>query len=558
MAETLSKDLQLASHPDIAAANGPVVLLVLDGVGIGRGDDYDAVALAFTPNMDALAERCLTTSLKAHGTAVGMPSDADMGNSEVGHNALGAGRVFAQGAALVNEAIASGALWDGHWHQVIAGLSASGGALHLIGLLSDGNVHSHIDHLEAMLRRAAGEGIERACVHALIDGRDVPDGSALEYIDRLEAVLTELSAAEGRDYRIASGGGRMTTTMDRYNADWTIVERGWNAHVHGDARRFASAREAIETLRAEDPGVADQFLPAFVMAGPGDEPVGRIADGDAVVVFNFRGDRMIELSRAFEDGDDFDAFDRGRVPEVGFSAMLLYDGDLAIPTHYLVEPPAIERTMGEYLAEAGVTQYACAETQKFGHVTYFWNGNRSGKFDEALEEYVEIPSDRIHFERGPWMKSRETADAVIHAIQSGRHRFIRANFAGGDMVGHTGSLQAARIAVESLDLALGRIVPVVERAGGCLLVTADHGNCDDMAERDKQGEPLRGPDGAVKMRTAHSLNAVRLWILDAGARPLVLEGGIAEPGLANVAATTLALLGFAAPTDYEPSLITTA
>ena len=289
----MTTDLTLRKHPSFPGVEGPVLVVVMDGVGIGREDEGDAVWLARTPNLDWLKENACYLELKAHGTAVGLPSDDDMGNSEVGHNALGAGRVFEQGAKLVNLAIEDGSLFEGEpWREAVARVKESGEPLHFIGLLSDGNVHSHIEHLFAMLRRAADDGVERARVHALLDGRDVPETSALEYVDRLEEVLAELSEGD-RDYRVASGGGRMKVTMDRYEADWAMVERGWQLHVRGEGRTFPSLREAIETLR-EETGATDQNLPGFVIAD-GDAPVGPIRDGASVIFFNFRGDRALEV-----------------------------------------------------------------------------------------------------------------------------------------------------------------------------------------------------------------------------------------------------------------------
>jgi len=511
--------------------------------------------VARTPTLHGLRQRGLVRRLRAHGTAVGLPSDADMGNSEVGHNILGAGRVFDQGAKLVDMAIASGAIWGGAFAELIAHLRSTGGVLHFLGLLSDGNVHSHEKHLHALLRRASGEGVARVRVHALQDGRDVPETSGLVYIERLEEVLSGINRENGRDYRIASGGGRMVTTMDRYEADWSIVERGWKAHIHGEARAFRSAAEALRTYRDEQPGVTDQFLPPWVVADAGGRPVGLIVDGDAVVLFNFRGDRAIEISRAFEAGAEFDKFDRGKVPKAFYAGMMLYDGDLGVPRRFLVAPPEVQKTVSEYLARNGVSQFACAETQKFGHVTYFWNGNRSGKFDERLEFYREIPSDRVPFEQRPWMKTAETADEVIAAVQGGSFRFIRANMAAGDMVGHTGVFEAAVLAMQAVDLAIGRILPAVLKANGTLVVTADHGNLDDMAERDKSGRPLVGPDGRVKPRVSHTLNPVPFIIVDGAKRALKLRGDLPQAGLANVAATLLELLGYEPPDEFEPSVL---
>jgi 2,3-bisphosphoglycerate-independent phosphoglycerate mutase len=533
---------------------GPVVVCVMDGVGIGAHDEGDAVFAADTPVLDRLARECPTTQLWAHGTAVGMPTDADMGNSEVGHNALGAGRIFDQGAKLVDAAIASGAMFEGQtWRALVANCVQRASTMHFIGLLSDGNVHSHVEHLFAMLRRCAAEGVQRARVHVLLDGRDVPETSALEYVEPLEALLSELSQ-DGRDYRIASGGGRMTTSMDRYNADWSIVERGWKAHVRGEARAFASTREAIETLRRESPGVIDQNLGSFAIVDTNGHPVGPIRDGDSVVLFNFRGDRAIELSRAFEEAD-FAEFERGPRPDALFAGMMRYDGDLGIPERFLVDPPTIERTLGEYLAHNGVFQLAISETQKFGHVTYFWNGNRSGMFDEQREKYIEIPSDRISFDERPKMKAVEITDAVIEELQSGRIGHARLNYANGDMVGHTGNRAAAIEAVATVDACVGRLLPVIQQLDGALIVTADHGNADEMYERNGKDSPFKlDANGRPRAKTSHSLNRVPFHIYAPG-QTLAIDTRIERPTLANVAATVLNLKGYQAPTDYEPSLL---
>jgi 2,3-bisphosphoglycerate-independent phosphoglycerate mutase len=536
---------------------GPVMIVVMDGVGLGRGDEGDAVKLARTPTLDRLMQTCPHTALRAHGTAVGLPSDDDMGNSEVGHNAIGAGRIFDQGAKLVNQAIATGALFSGAgWQRVVGNCRQNRSALHFIGLLSDGNVHSHIDQLVALLRRAAEDGITRILVHPLLDGRDVPETSGLTYIAALEGVLAELRAQHpGGTFAIASGGGRMVTTMDRYEADWRIVERGWIAHVRGGARKFPSARAAIETYRAEQPGLADQFLPSFTIADADGRPLGPIADGDSVVFFNFRGDRAIEISRAFEQ-EEFDQFPRGPRPKVVFAGMMEYDGDFHIPKTFLVPPPALDRTMGEYLARNEIPQLAAAETQKFGHVTYFWNGNRGGMFDERYETYVEVPSDRVPFEQRPWMKAAEVTDAVLKEMKMGRTRQVRLNFANGDMVGHTGVREAAIVAVEAVDLCLGRLLAAVDALGGLALVTADHGNADEMYEWDKKKKAFElDANGRPKPKTAHTLNPVPFIVYDprfAGEYTLAPPD---KPGLANIAATALNLMGFEAPEGYLPSMV---
>ncbi len=537
----------LLPHSTRVAPQGPVVCVVMDGIGVGPGDAGDAVALAHTPTLERLRGLPSYRTLQAHGRAVGMPSDADMGNSEVGHNALGAGRIFDQGAKLVANAIASGALFSSaRWHELLGCIAQGGQPLHLLGLLSDGNVHSHIDHLIALLERAAADGVAQVRVHILLDGRDVPGRSALGYVDQLEQVLARLRGG-GCDARIASGGGRMRITMDRYGAEWPMVARGWDVHVRGIGRRFASAREAIESMYAEL-DVDDQYLDGFVIDA-GEGAIGPIRDGAAVVLFNFRGDRALEISKAFEQ-DDFSGFDRGPRPAVAFFGMMQYDGDEQVPARFLVAPPTIDRTMGELLANAGKRQLAISETQKYGHVTYFWNGNRSGKFDERLERYIEIPSDTLPVEQRPWMQAAQITDAMISALIRDPYDFARVNFANGDMVGHTGVLDSTRMAVEAVDLCLARLVTAVRKLNGVLVVTADHGNADQMLDLDKQG--------VARPRTSHSLNAVPFAILDWRdplLGPKLRRDDSSTANLGHVAATCLELMGLRAPEDYLPSLL---
>lgn len=518
-----------------------VVLVVMDGVGFSKTGLGDAVSLANTPTLDKLLKECPNTRLKAHGTAVGLPSDDDMGNSEVGHNALGCGQIYSQGAKLVNESIESGKIYSSDaWGELVNNCKAKNSTLHFIGLLSDGNVHSNISHLIAMLKEAKKEGIKNARVHILLDGRDVPATSALTYVDELENTLSQLND-DTFCGKIASGGGRMKITMDRYQADWNMVKLGWETHVLGLGRQFGSAKEAVETYRAEESGVIDQDLPPFVIAENG-EPVGKIVDGDSVVLFNFRGDRALELSMAF-DYDDFTFFDRGKKPDVVYAGMLQYDGDLKIPERYLVNPPEIKNTLTELLVKEGMNEYAVSETQKYGHVTYFWNGNRSEKFSEELETYYEIPSDRVSFDERPWMKSAEVTDAVIDAMKSGKYDFIRCNYPNGDMVGHTGSLDATRVAVEAVDLGLARVLKAADETGYTVLVTADHGNADEMLEKNKKG--------VLQVRTAHSLNPVP-FIIYSKNKYEIKDGAF---GLANVAPTVAAIFGIKPFESWEESMI---
>jgi len=536
---------------NFAGVEGPVLTIVMDGVGLTAPTEGNAVAKAVTPNLDRLMRDYPMVRLKAHGTAVGLPSDDDMGNSEVGHNALGSGQVFAQGAKLVTSSIESGKMFESAaWRQIADG--AKKATLHFIGLFSDGNVHSHIDHLKAMIEQAKTEGIGRVRIHILLDGRDVGETSALDYVLPFEEYLTSLRSADF-DVMIASGGGRMQITMDRYGANWAMVEKGWKCHVLGEGRMFPTAAEAIETYRAET-GVIDQDLPAFVIGVDG-KPAGTIEDGDSVVFYNFRGDRALEISTAFEAGADFDKFDRVRVPAVTYAGMLEYDGDLHIPSRYLVAPPEITETMGEYLAETGVTQLAISETQKYGHVTYFWNGNRSGKFSEETETYIEIPSDVVPFEQRPWMKCAEITDKLIECLRSGEYRAIRVNFPNGDMVGHTGSLPATICSMEALDLQLGRILPVLDEVKGVAIICADHGNADEMYETDKKGCPKKGENG-YKAKTSHTLNPVPMIIYDNFyGDKYTVKADEGQFGLSNVAATTVNLLGYEAPAAWDQSVI---
>ncbi|MCQ2433032.1 MAG: 2,3-bisphosphoglycerate-independent phosphoglycerate mutase, partial [Clostridia bacterium] len=395
---------------NFAGVEGPVLTIVMDGVGLAPANAGNAVYHAYTPTLDMLMAKYPMLKLRAHGTAVGLPSDDDMGNSEVGHNALGSGQVFSQGAKLVSESIETGKMFvSDTWKTLTDNVKANGSTLHFLGLFSDGNVHSHIDHLKAMITEAKKCGIAKVRVHILLDGRDVGETSALDYVEPFEAFIADLRD-DSFDIAIASGGGRMKITMDRYEANWAMVEAGWHVHVLGEGRQFASAKEAIETYRAETK-VIDQDLPPFVIAKDG-KPVGTVEDGDSVIFFNFRGDRAIEISKAFDDAE-FTKFDRVRYPKVQYAGMLEYDGDLHIPGKYLVNPPEITNTMGEYLADTGVGQLAISETQKYGHVTYFWNGNRSGKVDESLEVYEEVPSDVIPFEQAPAMKSKEITELMV-------------------------------------------------------------------------------------------------------------------------------------------------
>lgn len=549
------KPWELAAHPRLPKGK-TVAVVVLDGWGEAAPDPFNCIHSADTPTLDALKKAAPERwrVIKAHGTAVGLPTDDDMGNSEVGHNALGAGQIYAQGAKLVDLALDSGKIYEGEGFKYIQ-QSFQDGTLHLIGLLSDGGVHSRFDQLQLLLKGVSERGAKRIRVHVLTDGRDVLDGSSVRFVEMLEDDLARLRD-KGVDARIASGGGRMYVTMDRYENDWQVVKRGWDAHVLGEAPyKFKNALEAVKKLR-EDPKANDQYLPPFVIVDESGKPIGPVQDGDAVVTFNFRADRMVMLAKALEY-EDFDKFDRVRFPKIRYAGMLQYDGELKLPGHYLVAPPEIERTSGEYLARNGIRTYACSETVKFGHVTFFWNGNRSGYFNQDLEKYEEIPSDiGIPFNVQPKMKALEIAHKARDAILSRKFDQVRVNIANGDMVGHTGDIEATIVGCKAADEAVKIILDAVEQLGGIFVLTADHGNAEDMAKRDKSGKPLRDKDGKVQTLTSHTLNPVPIAIGGPGLAPGVrFRTDLANAGLANVAATVMNLHGFEAPDHYEPTLI---
>lgn len=529
----------------------PIVLIIMDGVGYSDTIEGNAVRQADTPTLNMLEQNYPRFLLKAHGQAVGLPSDDDMGNSEVGHNALGAGQVFAQGAKLVNHAIESGKMFASKtWNDLVENCKANNSTLHFLGLFSDGNVHSHINHLKAMITEAKNRNVGKVRIHILLDGRDVGETSALEYVLPFEDFLASLND-DSFDAKIASGGGRMTITMDRYEANWSMVEKGWNTHVLGEGRQFESAQEAIEAYRNET-GKIDQDIPPFVIAKDG-KPVGTINDGDSVIFFNFRGDRAIEISKAFENRGH--KFTKKKDVNVMFAGMLEYDGDEHVPYKYLVSPPEITNTMGEFLAKKGYRQLAISETQKYGHVTYFWNGNRTGKFSEELEEYIEIPSDVVPFEQRPWMKCAEITDVLIEKIKSGKFDFLRCNFPNGDMVGHTGSFIATKVSMEGLDLCLARILKAVDEVKGIAIITADHGNADEMYELDKKtGKVKHNADGSIAAKTSHTLNKVPCYFYDNFYKDnyTLIPG---DYGLANVAATVVTLMGEKPLEAWEESMV---
>ncbi|RMF77961.1 MAG: 2,3-bisphosphoglycerate-independent phosphoglycerate mutase [Nitrospirae bacterium] len=535
------------------AGRRPLLCVVLDGWGIGKRPEWDAIAQAETPVMDRLWAEYPHTTLMTCGHHVGLPGRRDLGGSEVGHLTMGAGRILDQGPTRIFKAIEDGSFYESEVLAELIERGRAGHTLHLMGLLSDGNIHSHIDHFVAVVRHAHRSGVERLRLHALLDGRDVGIQSALDYTGRMEALFAEINAAGSRDYRIASGGGREQITMDRDRV-WSRVEAGWHCHVLGDApHRFRSIEEAIRHFRAQDPGIVDQDIPGFVIVDEAGRPVGPVEDGDAVLFMNFRADRAVEITQAFEL-DDFPYFDRVRRPDCLYAGMMVYDEDNYLPRKVVVGPAKVERPFGERLVERGLAQFRLTETQKFPHVTFFFNGGRREPLDPKLEEYVLIDSDKIDsFAKAPAMKAPEIAEAAERLLASGRFDFGLINFANTDMVGHTGDFEAAKVAAATVDRALGRVLAALERAGGVALVLADHGNADEMYIVNKQGER--------EVSTKHSLNPVPCICFDpAGARPYRMRQPVGEeragvtPGLGHVGSTLCAMLGWEVPEGWLPPL----
>lgn len=532
----------------------PVLLIIMDGWGIGSGGPEDAIAQASTPTLDRLWEAYPHTQLLTHGPYVGLSSAKDLGGSEVGHLTMGAGKILDQGPTRINKAIADGSFYQSPALQrIMEHCLQKQSTLHLLGLLSDGNVHSHIEHFLAIIRHAHDRGITRLCLHALFDGRDVGIRTAQNYVVRIEEAFDAINRNPGRDYRLASAGGREVITMDR-DHDWRKVKAGWQAHVHGQSEnQFQSASEAIKFFRNQTPGLVDQDMPGFVIVDEANHPVGAMKDHDAVIMMNFRSDRAIEITEAFEV-DEFDGFDRGERPDVMFAGMMVYDEDRNLPALQIMGATRVDNPFGKRIFDLGIRQFRLTETQKFPHVTFFFNGGRRKPLDSSMENYILIPSDKgISFADAPAMKAVEIADKAIELIESGKYGFGMVNFANADMVGHCGRIEPTITAVEAVDAAIGRIVTALEARGGCALITADHGNADEMLVHTGHGdEPC----------TRHSINPVPCILYDPRydgsyhlRQPQAGENIQMTPGLSCLAATLFMMLGFNPPEDMNSSLI---
>ena len=531
---------------DKLSYDGPIVLAVLDGVGLAPDGPGNAVSKARTEFLGQAARDYPHVALNASGEYVGLLPN-QMGNSEVGHNTMGSGQIYKQAIAHIEKAFSSGEIWQSEaWQGALTRIKSEndtgskGATLHFAGIFSDGGVHSHISHLEQMVEKAYEAGVRRMRVHAIFDGRDVPPQSEPKFVRRFEDFAKKFADA---DIRIASGGGRMVAVADRYENDWQVVARGWDMMVNGEADYFfRTAEEAINTLRRLDPNVQDQYLPPFVIVDENEQPVGKIEKGDALIYFDFRADRAIEIAQAFTYWD-FPYFNRGSYTpdDVYFVGMTEYNANTHVPEHRLVEPIRFNETLNRFLGERGVSQLAVSETVKFGHITYYFNGN---SYEKAPgEEFIQIDSYTEPFETRPWMRTAEITDAVINNLD--KYKFIRINYPGGDMVGHTANIDATIIAMEAIDLSLKRIYDQVREKGGCLMIVADHGNAEELL--DQNGQP----------KTSHTTNKIPCIICDDTVnRQYYQLAPLTEPGLANVAATIATLLGLGDfPSSWQESLI---
>lgn len=498
----------------------PIALVILDGWGMGDVQDtYNAISQTDTPHMKLLSELYPSTTLTCSGEAVGLP-EGQMGNSEVGHLNIGAGRVVYQELTRISKEIREGEFFTNPvLVEAVEKAKTHDSALHLMGLVSDGGVHSHITHLYALLELAKRHDLKKVYVHAFLDGRDVPPSSGIEYIKALEAKIVELGIGS-----IATVTGRYYA-MDR-DKRWERVEQAYNAMVCREGEQAATASEAV--LESYKLGKTDEFVAPTVIGGCKDCG---IKANDSVIFFNFRPDRARELTRVFID-ENFDGFARcgGRIP-VHFASMTQYDETVVVPVAY--KPQVLKNTLGEVFESAGLTQLRIAETEKYAHVTFFFNGGEEKPYQG--EERILVASPKVAtYDLQPEMSAIEVTDKLVAAIKTGKFDLIILNFANSDMVGHTGVLDAAKKAVATVDTCVGRVVDAMRSQGGISLITADHGNAEMMLDH-VTGEPF----------TAHTNNDVPLIIVSEKHRDCIMEKGI----LADLAPTILDLAGVAIPSE---------
>jgi len=500
----------------------PLVLMILDGWGINPCPDKNAVAMAKTPHLSGYLNDFPHVQIRTSGMAVGLP-EGQMGNSEVGHLNLGAGRIVYQDFTRITKSIEDGDFFTNPvLLDCIAKVRSSGGRLHLSGLLSDGGVHSHNTHLYALVKLAKQQGLTDVCIHCLLDGRDTPPQSGADYLQQLETELSRI------------GIGRIATVMGRYYAmdrdnRWERVEKAYNAMVLGQGQQYSSSTELINASYAA--GVTDEFVLPTVISADG-QPVGSINDNDGLIFFNFRSDRAREITRALTF-QQFDGFERPRVPKLAsFVCMTEYDATFGLPIAF--EQQALTNLLGGVLAEAGLTQLRIAETEKYAHVTFFFNGGVETPFPNEERVLIPSPKEVATYDLKPEMSAYAVADELIARLEQDRYDVVILNFANCDMVGHTGILPAAIKAVETVDVCAAKVVEKVRALGGTVLITADHGNAEQMV--DERGEP----------HTAHTTNPVWLVLVDDSRKDVTLkEGG----KLADIAPTILKLLGLPQPTE---------
>ena len=504
----------------------PVLLVILDGWGLRPEREGNAIALAGTPNMDALAREFPNAALETSGLSVGLP-EGQMGNSEVGHTNLGAGRIVYQDLVRINRAVEDGSFFKNDALLLACRRAKeSGGALHLMGLLSDGGVHSHVEHLLALLELARREGVARVYIHAFMDGRDTPPKSGLGYMAELEKRLHEKGHCQ-----VATVSGRYYA-MDR-DKRWDRVALAYAAIVRGDGYRAASGVEAMESSYAH--GETDEFVKPTVIVSSDGKPVGPVRDGDAILFFNFRADRAREITRAFTQ-PEFKDFDRVVVPRLSaYVCMTEYDKTFGLPVAYA--PEALTEIFPEIVSHAGLKQLRCAETEKYAHVTFFFNGGRETVFPGEDRILVPSPRDVKTYDQKPEMSAPEVCDKLVQAIGTGQYGFVLVNFANPDMVGHTGVLDAAVKAVKVVDQCIGRLWQAAKAQRMAMLVTADHGNCEMMIDPQTGGP-----------HTAHTLGPVPFILADPDFRGAKLRP---KGVLADVAPTALQVMGLPQPKEMK-------
>jgi 2,3-bisphosphoglycerate-independent phosphoglycerate mutase len=496
----------------------PVMLVIMDGVGINPRADHNAVAMAKKPFIDRIWREFPVTSIKTSGEDVGLPPDV-MGNSEVGHMNIGAGRVVYQPFTLINREIREGRFFSNE--RILEILERAGGkTLHLMGLLSTGGVHGDVGHVEAILKLCKEKDRKDVAIHAFMDGRDMPPRSGLELIRRIERAVGETGVG-----RIASVSGRYFA-MDR-DKRWERTKKAYEVIVDGIGNSFDSAEAAVQA--SYDRGVTDEFIEPVLIGSEIENQESRIENGDSVFFWNFRPDRARQMTRAIMD-PDFKGFERARFPKIHYLGMVQYDEAFTLAIAY--PPQNLSNVLADVLARAGKTQFHSAETEKYPHVTFFLNGGVEEP--KPGEDRVMIPSPKVAtYDLQPEMSAPALTDAVMTALQSKKYDFLIVNYANGDMVGHTGDLAAAIKAVEAVDAGLARIVPELLSQGGAAIVTADHGNCEQMIWYET-GEP----------HTQHTTFEVTLTVLGAG--PVMLRSG---GRLADIAPTVLGLMNLPKPAE---------